>query len=378
MSRVVGTPGKKRAIRWIATPLRKKQPSFGENHDHAGERTAKSRDAVQRAREFVTPNERFYIRCHFPIPKINERDWRLRVGGKVARPFEVIIDDLRQMPTQTITATLECAGNSRVFLIPKVKGVQWELGAVGNAEWTGVRLRELLQRAEMANEAREIILEGADNGTIAEPPRPAGKINFVRSLPVEKAMDDVLLAFAMNGEPLSAAHGFPLRAVIPGWYGMASIKWLQRIIVTDQPFNGYYQSIDYAFWRRDEAGPALVPLTTMQVKAEIARPENNELIRANENYTVKGAAWTGDAEVAKVEVTFDGGKSWGEATLKDDSIKNAWRLWAFEWRRPAPGSYILIARATCPRGRIMPMERDATGGAFMINHCLPIEAEVRL
>src|SRR5207302_10637563 len=260
---------------------------------------------------FVTPSERFYVRCHFPIPKINERDWRLKVEGKVARPFEVTMDDLRQMPTQTITVTLECAGNSRVFLVPKVKGVQWELGAVGNAEWTGVRLCDVLQRAGIANEAREIILEGADNGTIAEPPRPAGKINFARSLPVEKAMDDVLLAFAMNGEPLSAAHGFPLRAVIPGCSGMASIKWPQRISVTDQPFNGYYQSIDYAYWRRDEAGPALVPLTTMQVKAEIARPETHEVIRANSKYLVKGAAWTGDAEVAKVEVTFDGGKSWG-------------------------------------------------------------------
>jgi DMSO/TMAO reductase YedYZ molybdopterin-dependent catalytic subunit len=328
--------------------------------------------------DFITPNERFYVRCHFPIPKINERDWRLKVEGLVARPFEMTIDDLRQMSRQTITATLECAGNSRVFLVPKVKGVQWELGAVGNAEWTGVRLRDLLQRAEIANEAREIILEGADNGTIAEPPRPAGKINFARSLPVKKAMDDVLLAFAMNGEPLSAAHGFPLRAVVPGWYGMASIKWLQRIIIIDQPFNGYYQSIDYAFWRRDEAGPALVPLTTMQAKAEIARPENNELIRANENYVVKGAAWTAEAEVAKVEVTLDGGKSWSEAILNDDSIKNAWRFWEFEWRRPAPGSYTLMARATDSHGRIQPMERDANSGTYMICHCLPIEVEVRL
>src|SRR6266404_7402339 len=209
---------------------------------------------------FVTPNERFYVRCHFPIPKINERDWCLKVEVKVARPFEATMDDLRQMPTQKITVTLECAGNSRVFLVPKVKGVQWELGAIGNAEWTGVRLRDLLQRAGMANEAREIILEGADNGTIAEPPRPAGKINFARSLPVEKAMDDVLLALAMNGEPLSAAHGFPLRAVIPGWYGMASIKWLQRIIVTDQPFTGYFQTLDYAFWKRRGDMVERVPL----------------------------------------------------------------------------------------------------------------------
>src|SRR5438045_5691643 len=251
---------------------------------------------------FVTPSERFYVRCHFPIPKINEHGWRLKVEGTVARPFEVTMDDLRQMPTQTITVTVECAGNSRVFLVPKVKGVQWELGAIGNAEWTGVRLRDLLQRAGMANEAREIILEGADNGTIAEPPRPAGKINFARSLPVEKAMDDVLLAHSMNGEPLSAAHGFPLRAVVPGWYGMASIKWLQRIIVTDQPFNGYYQTVDYAFWRRDEAGPALVPLTTMQVKAEIARPEDNEIISANSKNLFKGAAWIAGAIVIRVVV----------------------------------------------------------------------------
>jgi DMSO/TMAO reductase YedYZ molybdopterin-dependent catalytic subunit len=326
---------------------------------------------------FVTPNERFYIRCHFPIPKINERDWRLKVEGKVARPFEVTMDDLRQMPAHTITATLECAGNSRVFLVPKVKGVQWELGAVGNAEWTGVRLRDLLQRAEVASEAREIILEGVDNGPIAEPPRPVGKINFARSIPLEKAMDDVLLAFAMNGEPLSAAHGFPLRAVVPGWYGMASIKWLQRIIATDQPFNGYYQSIDYAFWQRRDGGPALIPLTEMQVKAEIAHPENNEIIRANGKYLVNGAAWTAEAVISKVEISCDGGKSWSETNLKDNSIKNAWRLWEFEWQTPAPGNYTLMARATDSRGRIQPMERDVNGGTYMISHCLPIEVEVR-
>src|SRR5881227_2654151 len=194
---------------------------------------------------FVTPNERFYIRCHFPIPKINERDWRLRVGGKVARPFEVIIDDLRQMPTQTITATIECAGNSRVFLVPKVKGVQWELGAVGNADWTGVRLRDVLERAQISDNAHEIIFEGADNGTIAELPRPAGKVNFARSVPVEKAMDDVLLAFAMNGEPLAAAHGFPLRAIVPGYIGARSVKWLAAISVRREQSESFFQRTDY-------------------------------------------------------------------------------------------------------------------------------------
>jgi DMSO/TMAO reductase YedYZ molybdopterin-dependent catalytic subunit len=190
-------------------------------------------------------------------------------------------------------------------------------------------------------------------------------------------MDDVLLAFAMNGEPLSAAHGFPLRAVVPGWYGMASIKWLQRIIVTDQPFNGYYQSIDYAYWQRTESGPALVPLGEMQVKAEIARPENNEVIRANSKYVVKGAAWTAEAVITKVEISCDGGRSWNEAALNGDATENAWRLWEFEWATPAPGNYILMARATDSRGRIQPTERDANGGTYMISHCLPIEVEVR-
>ena len=326
---------------------------------------------------FITPTERFYVRCHFPIPKINERDWRLKVEGKVARPFELTMDELRQMPAHTITATIECAGNSRVFLVPKVKGVQWELGAVGNAEWTGVKLRDVLQRAEIAD-AREIILEGADNGVIAEPPRPAGKINFARSVPVEKAMNDVLLAFAMNGEPLSAAHGFPLRAVVPGWYGVASIKWLQRIIATDEPFSGYYQSIDYAYWQRRDSGPTLVPLAEMQVKAEIAWPENNEVIRANSKYHVRGAAWTAEAVITKVEISCDDGKSWSEATLNGDATENAWRLWEFEWQPPAPGTYILMARATDSRGRIQPMEHDANGGTYMISHCLPIEVEARL
>jgi DMSO/TMAO reductase YedYZ molybdopterin-dependent catalytic subunit len=156
----------------------------------------------------VTPTERFYVRCHFPIPKIDEREWRLKVEGRVARAFEMTMDELREMPAHTIMATIECAGNSRVFLVPKVKGVQWELGAVGNAEWTGVRLRDVLERARISDSAHEIIFEGADNGTIAELPRPAGKVHFARSVPVEKAMDDVLLAFAMNGEAASRRSRF--------------------------------------------------------------------------------------------------------------------------------------------------------------------------
>jgi DMSO/TMAO reductase YedYZ molybdopterin-dependent catalytic subunit len=326
----------------------------------------------------ITPTEQFYLRSHFPVPQIDLRSWRLRIEGKVARSLELSYEQLRKFGARTIQATIECAGNSRVFLVPKVKGVQWELGAVGNAEWTGVPLREVLEKAGASNNAREVILEGADSGSIAEPPRPAGKIHFARSLPIEKAIDDVLLAYEMNGAPLTPAHGFPLRAIVPGWYGMASIKWLQRIVVTDEPFNGYHQTVDYAFWEPGENGPVLRPLTEMQVKAEIARPQNGEVVPANENYKVRGAAWSSGTEITKVELSTDGGNSWDTAALIGGYIPNAWRLWEFQWRTPAAaGSRTLLARATDSVGRTQPNSRDANRGTYMINHCLPIEIEVR-
>ena len=185
------------------------------------------------------------------------QNWRLKIEGAVERPLELSYDEICGMKPETIPATLECAGNSRIFL-SKAKGVQWHLGAVGNAEWTGVSLGELLRQAGIKDDALEIILEGADSGAIAEPPRPDGKIHFSRSLPKEKAMDDVLLVWKMNGEPLTPAHGYPLRAIVPGWYAMASIKWLQRIIVTRERYDGYYQTIDYSRWERTDSGPVVV------------------------------------------------------------------------------------------------------------------------
>ena len=226
---------------------------------------------------------------------------------------------------------MECAGNGRSFLQPKVKGVAWDLGAVGNAEWTGVLLRDVLQRAGVRSGALEVVLEGGDKGTIPEPPRPPGEIHYARSLPIAKASDDVLLAFEMNGQPLPASHGFPLRAVVPGWFGMASVKWLQRIIVTETPFNGYYQSIDYTYWQRRDGMPTLVPLAEMELKAQIARPSMGEVLSAGAPYRVHGAAWAGTEEVAGVEISIDGGGRWSPANLIGESVKNAWRFWEFIW-----------------------------------------------
>src|SRR5713101_5396999 len=221
---------------------------------------------------FITPTEGFYVRTHFPIPKIEKKNWRLRVEGEVEKSLEINYDQLLKLESRKIPATLECAGNNRNFLEPKVKGVQWRLGAVGTAEWTGVPLSVLLDRAALKPEAREVILEGADHGPLEDPKAPPGDVRFVRSIPLTKAREDVVLAYQMNGVDLPPEHGFPVRAIVPGWYAVASIKWLQRIIVTDRPFSGYYQTLDYAFWKRRGDMTELAPLSEMQIKAEIARP----------------------------------------------------------------------------------------------------------
>ena len=331
----------------------------------------------EKLESFITPTESFYVRTHFPIPKIDKKAWRLRIEGEVERPLALSYDELLQMEAQTIAATLECAGNNRIFLDPKVKGVQWGLGAVGNAEWTGIPLSVLLDRSGVKANAQEVVLEGADGGTLEDPKSPAGELRFARSISLAKARNDVLLAYKMNGADLTPEHGFPVRAIVPGWYAMASIKWLERIIIMNKPFTGYYQTLDYAYWKRRGDLAELVPLSEMEIKAEIAQPVEGEIVPTNSNVRVHGAAWTSDGEITKVEISVDGGASWNEAKLSDKAVPNAWRLWECQWHTPSTsGKQTLVARATDSRGRTQPAERDPDRGTYMINHLLPITVEV--
>ena len=288
---------------------------------------------------FFTPTTSFYVRTHFPIPAIDRNAWWLQVEGEVEKPFGINYEQLTALESVTAPVTLECAGNNRNFLEPKVKGVQWHLGAVGTAEWTGVPLSVLINRAIPKPNACEVALEGADGGMLEDPKSPPGELKFARSIPLEKARRDVLLAYKMNGRDLPPEHGFPLRAIVPGWYAMASVKWLQRIIVTARSFTGYYQTIDYAYWHRTDYGHSqrgeqvaeLMPLSEMQVKAEIARPGEGETVAANTSVRVCGAAWACDAEIAKVELSTDAGATWKDTKLLGESNLNAWRLWEFNW-----------------------------------------------
>jgi DMSO/TMAO reductase YedYZ molybdopterin-dependent catalytic subunit len=241
-----------------------------------------------------------------------------------------------------------------------------------------VPLKADLESAGIQPGADEVILTGSDQGEIETAPKPGGKIHYARSLPLAKAADDVLLAWQMNGTELTPAHGFPLRAIVPGWYGMASVKWLSEIVVTDQPFHGYYQSVDYAYWQRSNGEPSLVPITELQVKAQIARPSPLEVVPSGEPYLIRGAAWSCEAQIVRVEVSTDGGKRWSEARLGSHTDPHAWRLWEYDWVTPKSGGRVaLMVRAHDAKGRTQPTRRDPDRGGYLINEVLGIDVVVQ-
>lgn len=328
---------------------------------------------------FLTPNERFYVRSHFNVPELDAADWSLSVEGHVERPFEIGYDELRKLEPTMLTALLECAGNGRVYLPGAQAGLRWHQGGVGNAEWTGVPLSKLLERAGVKAGAVDVILEGHDQGKVSSN-GPASEIPFARSIPLDKARQpEVLLAWQMNGEELSPAHGYPVRAVVGGWYGMASIKWLKRIVVTDRPFDGYFQTMSYTIWQPNPAGlMTLVPVAGIPVKSQLARPTLDEVIKAGAEYRIRGAAWCGDAELQSVEISTDGGESWQTAELTGESSRYAWRLFEYRWQVPkAAGRHTVMSRATDSQGRVQPMERNADLRDAMIHHIQPVTVQVR-
>jgi DMSO/TMAO reductase YedYZ molybdopterin-dependent catalytic subunit len=328
-----------------------------------------------RIESYLTPTELFYIRSHFPIPTVDCASYKLRIDGAVRSPLALSYEELRNMPSETRVATLECAGNSRVFLVPQVQGAQWELGAVGNAEWTGVPLRALLERAGLAEDACEIVLEGADRGTPKEEPMPPVPISYAWSLSRAKALrSEVLIAYQMNGRELPRDHGFPVRAIVPGHYGMASVKWLTGIQAVREPFQGYWQTTDYAYWASMDGKPVRRALGEMQLKSQIARPRVYETLAPNRIYTIYGAAWSGETDVAEIAVSTDGGRTWTQADFVDPVRRHAWRRWKLDWLTPQePGLYTLLARARDAAGAVQPEKHDRSYGTYVINHPLPIE-----
>ena len=322
---------------------------------------------------WVTPNRLFFVRNHFDVPEIDPSNWRLKVEGCVEREREFTWDRLNKLPSRSVFATMECAGNGRSFLQPPVPGVQWGAGAVGHAEWTGVPLKLVLQEAGLKPEVTEIVCEGADRGTEPDHPEP---MQFARSLPLDKALDpNTLLVLRMNGERLEPSHGFPVRLLVPGWYGVASIKWLTRIEAIDTSFQGYFQTVKYTIQRWTGRGKQPEVVGAMPVKSEIIRPRDDEELGIGTN-RVFGMAWAGEEAVAAVEVSVDGGRSWNRADIIGPQAPYSWNLWEYIWEVAAADEHTLFSRAISEGGQVQPTKHDALKGGYLINFSRPTHISV--
>jgi DMSO/TMAO reductase YedYZ molybdopterin-dependent catalytic subunit len=318
---------------------------------------------------WVTPNRLFFVRDHFREPAVDRRTWKLQVTGCVDSPFELNWDELLAMPQRSVFATVECAGNGRSFLSERQPGVQWGAGAIGHAEWTGVPVRDVLERGRIRPGAVEVLFQGADRGSEADHPETMA---FARSLPMSKALDrDTLLVTRMNGEFLTPSHGAPVRLFVPGWYGVASVKWLERIEALDQTFRGYYQSVKYTVQRRSASGGLeTVVVGPMEVKAEVVRPAEGASLNVGTN-RVFGVAWAGEEAVSAVEVSTDGGRTWLRANLLTTPARYCWTLWEYLWEVADEGEYTLLVRAISAGGRVQPIEHDPRNGGYLIHHSRP-------
>ena len=306
-----------------------------------------------------TPTDLFYVRNHFDIPTIDSDQFNLRIDGAAANPLEITLDQLRDYPERSLTIVMECAGNGRASMRPVINGTPWNLGAISQAKFTGTALHHILESANISTDTKEIRFTGADQGLL----RSGNTEHYVRSLPLEIAMHhDTILAWQMNDEPLSSQHGYPLRLVVPGWYGMASVKWLREITALTQPFKGFFQSQEYVY--DGEPGiPDQTPVTNMRVRSLIIEPEPESRIR-NFEFHLAGIAWTGNGTVKMVELRFDGGDDWVDAEIKSSSSQYGLVRWEHEWRPEQTGNYTIIARATDSTGDVQPLEPRWNKGGY--------------
>ena len=319
----------------------------------------------------VMPNAHFYVRNHFQIPDLDGSAWELRVGGLVDRPLALGLRDLTTMPSETLVVTLECAGNGRFRMDPAVPGEQWRLGAVSTAEWTGVPLVEVLDRAGVKPTANEIVFRGADSGTVDG----HGAMAFERSLSIDTARDSqALLAYAMNGEPLPLQHGYPVRLVVPSWYGVASVKWLTDVELVAEPFTGYFQADKYWYEVEEDGRTVRDPVTLQRVRALITDPAGGDELPAGD-VAVRGVAWSGAAPIARVDVSVDRGP-WQEARLVGERHRHSWQWWEYIVRLDRPGTTSLRARATDLAGRTQPEATEWNRNGYG-NNAIE-EVEVRL
>ena len=313
----------------------------------------------------VTPVGLHYLLIHYDIPAVDD-SWRLAVDGNAGDPFELSLAELRALPAHEVVSTMECAGNGRARIEPHVVSQPWLQEAVGTGRWRGVRLRDIVERARPGDAVVEVLFTGLDRGV-----EGGEEQAFQRSLPLDLARtDDVLLAYDLNGEPLPPQHGFPLRLLVPGWYGMTNVKWISRITFVDEPFTGYQQARGY-HWREndDDAGE---PLDRIRPRALMVAPGIPEFmtrertVRAG-SVEIEGRAWSGNGPVTDVDVSSDGGATWSPAHVEPPALGRwAWQRWTFTWHAEA-GAHVLACRARDGAGGGQPLEPEWNVGGYANN-----------
>jgi DMSO/TMAO reductase YedYZ molybdopterin-dependent catalytic subunit len=333
---------------------------------------------VEFANSFITPVPHFFVRNHMHEPStVEATTWTVKVSGEVDKPLTLTLAELGKMDSHTVTNALECAGNGRGLQTPRVPGIQWQRGAVGNARFSGPAMRDLLSRAGVKSIAKHVAFFGAD-----EVP---GKVpRFVRSIPIGKAMDgDTLVATHMNGAALTRHHGFPARALVPGWIGSASCKWLTEIRVLDKEFDGNFMSPGYRMPNQPVKPGETVkpedthPVTALTVKSFIAAPGDGSNIKGRAIH-VQGVAWAGEADVIRVEVSSDNGASWQPADLGKDHSRYAWRLWSYKFNPERAGDYVLMVRATDSQGRTQPQTAAWNPSGYLNNSIDQVKIHVEI
>jgi DMSO/TMAO reductase YedYZ molybdopterin-dependent catalytic subunit len=319
-------------------------------------------------RDFITPVDHFFVRTHVTVPAVDVGSWRLEVDGNVSNPLSLTMNDLRSMPSFELVGVLECAGNGRSFYEPTMAGAQWKNGAVGNGRWRGVRLQELLKKAGLKPGSVEVLFDGED--------LPLGTMpDFQRSLPMKKAMDPgTLLAYEMNGTTLPPKHGFPLRAIVPGWTGNSWVKWVKSVRVLSEPANGFWMKGAYLMPLKTVppgtvvSADAMAPVTSLHVKSIIALPVPGTYIDAGRPVVISGAAWSGEAgSVVGVDVSSDRGRTWKPARLTGPTTQFGWRLWEFPWTPATEGRYTILSRARDSAGNVQPLLPEWNPNGYLWN-----------
>ena len=326
--------------------------------------------------EGITPTANYFIRNHFGVPNIDVSTWSISIWGEVDNPVMVRYDELLEMPSREMKTLLECAGNSRSTMQPPAEGVAWDHGAVGTARWKGVSVSTVLNQASVREIAKNVLFEGADYGRERNAPGALAprELSYAMSLPMEKVLHpDTMLAYEMNGETLPPEHGYPVRLLVPGWYGMASVKWLANIRVLEQPFRGFHENDYYVYVAEGADDSTGQRVSTIKVKSLITSPSRGELVPVG-THKIRGVAWSGQGPITKVEVSTDDGVQWHEAEVERADSPYGWQHWEYDWETGHPGHYLLRARAVDEQGNVQPSQAQWNFRGYSVNsiHVVPV------